>query len=113
MFEALQRVRSFAFNAINLAVKPTARGVGSRVGSAFYDAFNPRHEAARKVEMGTGSGPLTGHSHEGVHALDWFGHKAAEEAAVERQRLTDAEIEQKREQMRAKASANIESSRRF
>ena len=49
-------------------------GLGSRLASAFH-SFNPRHEAARKQQ---GMQPLhTGH--EGVHALDWFGHRAAEE----------------------------------
>lgn len=70
-------------------------GLGSRMASAFFETFNPRHEAARRAQ---GMTTFRGHSHEGVHALDWFGHKAAEE----RQRLTDEEIEQQREAVRAK-----------
>lgn len=70
-------------------------GLGSRMASAFFETFNPRHEAARRAQ---GMATFGGHSHEGVHALDWFGHKAAEE----RKRMTDEEIEQQREVMRAK-----------
>ena len=74
-------------------------GLGSRMASAFYDAFNPRHEAAKRAQSSAAT--LGDHGHEGVHALDWFGHKAA----AERQRLSEAEIEQQRAANRAKAAA--------
>ena len=47
----------------------------------FFNALNPMHDAAHKL----GGGGVTA-QHEGVHALDWFGHRAR--AQRQRQGLT-------------------------
>lgn len=83
--------------------------LGSRLASAFA-GFRPRHDAAarhgstgeegvRSLDLATVRGARHG---DGVHALDWFGHRAAEERA----RMSEEEIEQRRAAVRAKVRAN-------
>lgn len=82
--------------------------LGSRLASAFA-GFRPRHDAAARrrstgedgrsdLDLATVRGARHG---DGVHALDWFGHRAAEERA----RMSEEEIEQRRAAVRAKVRA--------